>query len=247
MKMLGFGTEKIEDELKIFFPDYVSLRMDQDSTRSKTAYTKIINAIEDNEAQILIGTQMLTKGLDFENVRLVGILTADLMLRYPDFRAIEHSYPLMAQVAGRAGRRELKGKVIIQTYNVQHPVFHFLLKHDYEGFYNHEINERMEYKYPPFFKLIKIVLKFEKLDVVTNVAHKLADDLRDIFGPRVLGPEAPAIGRIRNKYLMNILLKFERQNMNMPEAKRMIFKEITRYRLEKEWKGVRFVVDVDPY
>jgi len=247
LKMLGFGTEKIEDELKIFFPDYTTLRMDQDSTRSKTAYSKIITAIEDNEAQILIGTQMLTKGLDFENVRLVGILNADLMLRQPDFRALEHSYQLMAQVSGRSGRRELKGKVIIQTYNPQHPIFHFLINHDYEGFYNHEIQERVDYKYPPFFKLIKIVLKDEKQDRVKDVAHKLADDLRDIFGHRVLGPEAPSISRIRNKYLMNILLKFERQNMNMAEAKNMIFKEITRYRLDKQWKGTRFVIDVDPY
>jgi len=247
LKMLGFGTEKIEDELKLFFPEYTTLRMDQDSTRSKTSYSKIINAIEDNEAQILIGTQMITKGLDFENVRLVGILNADLMLRYPDFRALEHSYQLMAQVAGRSGRREIKGKVIIQTYNVQHPIFHFLLNHDYDGFYDHEIQERLDYKYPPFYKLIKIVLKDESQDKVKDVAIKLADDLREIFGPRVLGPEAPSIARIRNRYLMNILIKFERQNMNMPEAKNMIFREITRYRLEKEWKGVRFIIDVDPY
>jgi primosomal protein N' (replication factor Y) len=247
MKMLGFGTEKIEDELKLFFPEYNTLRMDQDSTRSKTSYAKIITAIEDNEAQILIGTQMVTKGLDFDNVRLVGILNADLMLRYPDFRALEHSYQLMAQVAGRAGRREIKGKVIIQSYNVQHPIFHFLLAHDYDGFYDHEINERLEYKYPPYFKLIKVQMKDESQEKVKNVAIKLADDLREIFGPRVLGPEAPSIARIRNRYLMNILIKFERQNMNMNEAKKMIFKEITRYRLEKEWKGVRFVIDVDPY
>jgi primosomal protein N' (replication factor Y) (superfamily II helicase) len=247
LKMLGFGTEKIEDELKIFFPDNVSLRMDQDSTRSKTAYTKIIAAIEDNEAQILIGTQMVTKGLDFENVRLVGILNADLLLKFPDFRALEHSYQLMAQVAGRAGRREIKGKVMIQTYNPQHPIFHFLLNHDYDGFYDHEIQERLDYKYPPFFKLIKIVLKDESLEKVKEVAHKLGDDLRDIFGHRLLGPEAPPVARIRNRYLMHILLKFERQNMNMAEAKKMIFNEITRYKLEKAWKTVRFIVDVDPY
>ncbi len=247
LKMLGFGTEKIEDELKIFFPKFNTLRMDQDSTRSKTAYTKIISAIEDNEAQILIGTQMLTKGLDFENVRLVGILNADLMLRYPDFRAIEHSYQLMAQVSGRAGRRDTKGEVMIQTYNAEHPIFHFLINHDYEGFYDHEIQERIDYKYPPFYKLIKLVLKDEKQDRVKDAAHKLADDLREIFGHRVLGPEAPTVSRLRNKYLMNILLKFERQNMNMSEAKNMIFKEITRYRLDKQWKGVRFVIDVDPY
>ena len=247
LKMLGFGTEKIEDELQIFFPDYKSLRMDQDTTRGKNAYAKIINALEDGEAQILVGTQMVTKGLDFENVRLVGILNADQMLRYPDFRAVERSYQLMSQVSGRAGRRDIRGKVIIQTYNVQHSLFSFLLQHDYEGFYNAHIDERLEYKYPPFFKLIKLILRHENIEKVKESASWLAAKLKDVFGYRVLGPEFPPIPRIRNKYSMQIMLKFERQNLNMAEAKAVLMKEIDLFKNQKEFKGVRLIVDVDPY
>jgi primosomal protein N' (replication factor Y) len=153
----------------------------------------------------------------------------------------------MSQVAGRAGRRGVQGKVIIQTYNVQHPVFHFLLKHDYDGFYQHDIGERIEYKYPPFFKLIKIILRHENIELVKQASQWMTDQLRDIFDKRVLGPEAPPIARIRNKYIMNILLKFERQNMNMSEAKVVLMREVEHFRAQKEFKGVRLVVDVDPY
>jgi primosomal protein N' (replication factor Y) len=245
--MVGFGTEKIEDELKIFFPENTSLRMDQDTTRGKNSYAKIIQALEEGEAQILVGTQMVTKGLDFENVRLVGILSADQMLRFPDFRAVERSYQLMSQVAGRAGRRGVQGKVVIQTFNSPHPVFTFLLAHDYEGFYDHEIQERIDFKYPPFYKLIRLILRDESEDKVHKAAHALADSLRDIFGFRVLGPEAPAVARIRGRYVMHILLKFERQNMNMPEAKKTLMKEVELFKGNKDFKGVRLVVDVDPY
>jgi primosomal protein N' (replication factor Y) len=247
LKMLGFGTEKIEDELNIFFPEYKSLRMDQDTTRGKNAYTKIINALEDGEAQILVGTQMVTKGLDFENVRLVGILNADQMLRYPDFRAQERSYQLMSQVSGRAGRRNIQGKVVIQTYNPLHPLFGYLLKHDYEGFYANEIAERLDFKYPPFYKLIKLMVRDESQDKVKKAAHWIADRLRDIYGHRVLGPEFPPIARIRGRYTMNVLLKFERLNMNMPEAKLILTKEIGHFKTQKDFKGIRLIVDVDPY
>jgi primosomal protein N' (replication factor Y) len=247
LKMLGFGTEKIEDELKIFFPEYNSLRMDQDTTRGKNSYAKIIQALEEGEAQILVGTQMVTKGLDFENVRVVGILSADQMLRFPDFRAVERSYQLMSQVAGRAGRRGVQGKVIIQTFNSPHPVFTFLLAHDYEGFYDYEIQERIDFKYPPFYKLIRLILRDEKEEKVHKAAHALADSLRDIFGFRVLGPEAPAVAKVRGRYAMHILLKFERQNMNMPEAKKTLMREVDQFKANKDFKGVRLIVDVDPY
>lgn len=247
LKMLGYGTEKIEDELKIFFPEYKSLRMDQDTTRGKLAYSKIINAFEDGEAHILVGTQMVTKGLDFENVRLVGILNADQMLRYPDFRAVERSYQLMSQVSGRAGRRDIRGKVVIQTFNVNHPLFEYLLEHNYEGFYVNEIQERLDFKYPPFYKLVKISVRDEEQEKVKTAAHALADRLRDIYGPRVLGPEFPPVARIRGRYTMHIMLKFERRNMNMPEAKLVLQKEVENFKTSKEHKGVRIILDVDPY
>jgi primosomal protein N' (replication factor Y) len=247
LKMIGFGTEKIEDELNIFFPEYNSLRMDQDTTRGKHAYSRIIHAFEDGEAQILIGTQMVTKGLDFENVRLVGILNADQMLRYPDFRAIERSYQMISQVSGRAGRKNMQGKVIIQTYNVHHPLFGYVMEHNYEGFYESHIQERLDYQYPPFYRLIKLTFRHEDVEKVKTSAHYFADRLRDIFGERILGPEFPVIARIRGKYAMNILMKFERQNLNMIEAKQTLMKEVDSYRSDKAYNAVRIVVDVDPY
>ena len=225
LKMLGFGTEKIEDELQIFFPDNKSLRMDQDTTSKKYAYNAIIRALEDGDAQILVGTQMVTKGLDFEKVRLVGILSADQLLRYPDFRAVERSYQLMSQVSGRAGRRGIRGKVIIQTYAMEHPVFKFLLEHDYEGFYEAEISDRLYYRYPPFYKLIKITLKDAELEKVKVAAQWFADRLKEELGPRVLGPEFPSVARIRNKYLMNIMIKLERSGIDIDEIKKQILME----------------------
>jgi len=247
LKMLGFGTEKIEDELHIFFPEYKTLRLDQDTTRTRNAYTKIIQAFEDGEAQILVGTQMVTKGLDFEKVNIVGILNADQMLKYPDFRAVERSYQLMSQVSGRAGRRDLLGKVIIQTYNTGHLLFQYLLAHNYDGFYKAFIQERLEFHYPPFTKLIKLSIKDANKDKVSEAAHWLADRLRDIFGSRVLGPEFPPVARIRGKYMMNIMLKFERHNLNMEGAKKEIMTEISQFKSNKDFKKMQIIVDVDPY
>lgn len=247
LKMLGFGTEKIEDELNLFFPENKSIRMDQDTTRGKQSFTRIIQEFEDNEAQIMIGTQMVTKGLDFENVQLVGILNADQLLRYPDFRAIERAYQMMSQVAGRAGRRKHRGKVLIQTYNIQHPMFSFLINHDYESFFNVFIQERIDFKYPPFYKLIKIVLKHEEVEVVKKAAEQFAGQLRELFGYRVLGPEFPLISRIRNKYIMQIMLKFERQGIKMQDVKKLIMKETEFFKMNKEHKKIRLNIDVDPY
>ena len=247
LKMLGFGTEKIEDELQIFFPDNKSLRMDQDTTSKKYAYNAIIRALEDGDAQILVGTQMVTKGLDFEKVRLVGILSADQLLRYPDFRAVERSYQLMSQVSGRAGRRGIRGKVIIQTYAMEHPVFKFLLEHDYEGFYEAEISDRLYYRYPPFYKLIKITLKDAELEKVKVAAQWFADRLKEELGPRVLGPEFPSVARIRNKYLMNIMIKLERSGIDIDEIKKQILMEANNFRSQKDFRKVRLTIDVDPF
>ena len=247
LKMLGFGTEKIEDELQIFFPNNKSLRMDQDTTQKKYAFNAIIQALEDGDAQILVGTQMVTKGLDFEKVRLVGILSADQLLRYPDFRAVERSYQLMSQVSGRAGRRGVRGKVVIQTFSIEHPVFKFLLENNYEGFYEAEISERLYYKYPPFYKLIKITFKDADLEKVKVAADYFAQRLKDELGPRVLGPEIPSIGRIRNQYLMNILIKLERTGINIEEIKKHILMEAHHFRSQKEFRKVRLVIDVDPF
>ena len=247
LKMLGFGTEKIEDELQIFFPENKSLRMDQDTTQKKYAYNAIIRSLEDGDAQILVGTQMVTKGLDFEKVRLVGILSADQLLRHPDFRAVERSYALMSQVSGRAGRRNIRGKVVIQTFSMEHPVFGYLLANDYEGFYESQISERLYYKYPPFYKLIKLTFKDADLEKVKTAASYMADRLRDELGHRVLGPEFPGIARIRNKYLMNILIKLERSGIDIDEIKKHILMEATHFRSQKDFRKVRLVVDVDPF
>ncbi|MDQ3073922.1 MAG: primosomal protein N', partial [Bacteroidota bacterium] len=247
LKMLGFGTEKIEDELKIFFTGHNSLRMDQDTTRAKDAFTRIINALEDGEAEILVGTQMVTKGLDFDNVRLVGVLNADQMLRYPDFRAIERSYQLMAQVSGRAGRKTSRGGVVIQTYSATHPVFRFLKANDYEGFYQNEISERFEYQYPPFYKLIKFIVKDMEIEKVKQGAAWLADRLKNQFGSRILGPEFPPVARIRNQYNMHIMMKCERQDFNMTEAKKDIKQMIEDFRRQKTFGMIRVNIDVDPY
>ncbi len=245
LRMQGFGTEKIEDELSIMFPDKVIKRLDLDSTRAKNAYQTIIEDFGSGAIDVLIGTQMITKGLDFDNVNLVGILDADMMLNRPDFRAFERSYQLMSQVAGRAGRRNKRGKVIIQTGQPEHWIIQKVIQHDFQSFYSNEITERRNFFYPPFYKIIQLTLKHKDSNQVDRSAIDLANSLREVFKERVLGPEYPIIPRINNYFLKQITLKIER-DVNNRQVKERIQELIDAFYSVPMNKAVRMHVDVDP-
>ncbi len=244
IQMHGFGTEKIEEELSIFFPSAQVQRMDLDSTRSKYALQKIISDFEEQKIDILVGTQMVTKGLDFDNVSLVGILNADSLLSYPDFRSYERSFQLMSQVAGRSGRKNKQGNVLIQAYNIHHPVLSCVVNHDYQAMYQTQILERQKFSYPPFHRIVRLTLKHQDADLVNHAAADLAQLLRKSFGKRVLGPEYPLVSRIRNLYLKNILLKFEK-GISLPKAKGEMQQCIQALLAPPTYKQVRIVIDVD--
>lgn len=210
LKMKGFGTEKIEEELSIFYPKARIARMDLDTTRSKFAHQHIIQDFEEGNIDILVGTQMVTKGLDFDNVSMVGILNADSMLNFPDFRSFERSYQLMAQVSGRAGRKNKRGKVIIQSQNPEHSIIQEVIANDFLSMYTNQLLDRKNFNYPPYFRLIEITVIHKDVDMVNASAKFLADALKKHFAKRVLGPEFPLVSRIRNLYHKNILLKIER-------------------------------------
>ena len=245
LKMLGFGTEKIEDELSIMLPNAKIQRMDLDSTRAKNAYENIISEFENRNVDILIGTQMVTKGLDFDNVSLVGILDADMLLNRNDFRAFERSYQLISQVAGRAGRKHKRGNVIIQTGDPDNWVIQKIIHHDYIGFYESEIIERKNYFYPPFYKLIEFTLKHKDENTLNQAANEFAKELRNIFKERVLGPEFPTVSRVNNLYLKKITLKIER---DAPEKKikERINEIISSFFSAPVNKSIRLLIDVDP-
>lgn len=245
MFMQGFGTEKVEDELSILFPEPRIVRMDLDTTRKKHAYQQIISDFEQRKIDILVGTQMVTKGLDFDNVSLVSILNADNMLSYPDFRSLERSFQLMAQVSGRAGRKGKRGKVIIQTYNPSHYIITDVINHDYTSMYNSQVQERIRYKYPPFYRLVLIKLKHRDSRVLNKGAGVFADLLREKFGNRVLGPEYPLVSRIKNLYIKTVLIKLERDT-SLSQMKKELQKKINEFERLQEYKQVRVVVDVDP-
>ncbi len=245
MQMRGFGTEKVEEELAIFFPDAKIQRMDLDSTKSKTAYERIISDFEDGNVDILIGTQMVTKGLDFDRVSLVGILNADNMLNFPDFRAYERSYQLMAQVSGRAGRKNRQGLVIIQTAQPNHPVINQVVNNDYFGLYANQVNERKQFKYPPYFRLISLTTKHKDLKLLEMASNELANGLKEKIGVNILGPETPPVNRIQGLYLMNILAKIDREQSAL-RVKGLIKYYIDYLKQKQEYKQLVVAVDVDP-
>ena len=245
LQVKGFGTEKIEEELAIFLPDAKIGRMDLDTTRAKKAYHQIITAFEEKEIDILVGTQMVTKGLDFENVGLVGVLNADNMLNFPDFRAFERSYQLMSQVAGRAGRKGKRGQVLIQTYNPNHQIIRQVIDSDFEGMYKNELIDRRNFHYPPFYRLIQLTLKHRDQIQLEKAAQHLAKSLKQRFGDRILGPEAPGIARIRNFYHQNILLKLEKE-ASIKKSKEILQAELQLFAVHELYKSIRVVVDVDP-
>jgi primosomal protein N' (replication factor Y) len=245
LRMIGFGTEKIEDELSLIFPAKTIQRLDLDTTRSKNAYQDLIHRFEERAIDILIGTQMVTKGLDFDNVRLVGILDADMLLNRPDFRAYERSYQLMSQVAGRAGRKEKRGKVIIQTGQPDHWIIKKVIDHDYIKFYETEIVERKNFHYPPFYKLIQITLKHKDQNQLNQSAFELAENLKKIFKERILGPEFPLVARINNLFLKKITIKIEKE-YSQKQVKEKIQSLIDEFYVSPANKSVRISIDVDP-
>ena len=245
LKMLGFGTEKIEDELEKMFPEKIIKRLDFDTTRSKNAYSNILNDFDTRKIDILIGTQMITKGLDFDNVNLVGILDADMLLNRPNFKAFERSFQLMTQVAGRAGRRKKRGKVIIQTGDPNHWVIKKIINHDFISFFENEIIERSNFFYPPFYKIIEINLKNKNENILQDSSEQLASELREIFKERILGPEYPIIKRIYNYYLKKITLKIER-DANDKRVKDRILKIIDNFYSNPNNKSTKINIDVDP-
>ena len=242
----GFGTEQLEKELNVLYPDLKIGRMDLDTTRGKYGYQKIITAFEQHEIDILVGTQMLTKGLDFKNVSLVGVLSADSMLNFPDFRAHERSYQLMSQVAGRAGRFEKKGKVIIQSYNPFHNILQQVSTHDYESMYKEQLDQRHIYKYPPTNKLIKITFKHHDYNKVEQGSDWFAKSLRLSFKNNVLGPEFPAVSRVRNEYIKNVLLKIPNQQ-SAAQTKKAILKVKNSFMSVKDFRPIKVILNVDAY
>ena len=245
IKMKGFGTEKVEEELGLILPGTKIARMDLDTMRSKHALQQIIADFEAGKIDVLVGTQMVTKGLDFDNVSLVCILNADNMLSYPDFRSAERSYQLMAQVSGRSGRKNKQGKVIIQTRQPGHAVIKQVVDNDYEAMYRLQLAERQKFGYPPFTRLILLKLKHRDPELLNNAANILAGNLRKLFGKSILGPEYPMVSRIMNYYIKHIMVKIER-GRNLVASKNSLADVIGRFRQESAGRSVKVIIDVDP-
>lgn len=244
-KAIGFGTERIEDEIQTLFPNARVLRMDLDTTRNKSSYQDIINAFANHECDILVGTQMVTKGLHFDDVRLVAVLNADPMFNQPDFRAYERAFQMLEQVAGRAGRKGTKGEVWIQTFDTHNIVLQMVKAHDYQALYNHQIEEREMFRYPPFHRLVRLQLRHAKQAQVHLTATQLQSYLVRIFGSRVSAVIVPSVERVQAYYIRELTLRIE-ANANMPEAKRRL-KEATDYISSiPSGKNVKIIIDVDP-
>ena len=246
IEIVGYGTERIEDEIDQIFPDEKISRMDLDTTRNKNSYDHIIDDFSKHKTNILVGTQMVTKGLDFDAVSIVGILNADTMISFPDFRASERAFDMMEQVAGRAGRAHKQGKVVIQTSKPDDPIIDYVTHHDYEGFYKHEINERKQFGYPPFTRVINIYLKHRDDNVVGEVAVRYSTLLRQVFGHRVLGPEAPLVARVKNYYIRQLTLKMETEASMIKVKKilRDLYEQMVS--MDSRMKSTILYYDVDP-
>lgn len=245
LELQGYGTERIEELVSENIPESEILRMDLDTTRSKRAYGKIISDFEENKANVLIGTQMVSKGLDFENVSFVGVLNADNMLNYPDFRAHERAFQMMMQVSGRAGRKNKRGKVLIQTAHPTHPIISFVRNNDYNSFYELQIEERKLFKYPPFFRLIEIVLRGKDEKLVTSMSVDFSNALKKLLHDRVFGPVKPAVSRVQSLHIRKIVLKIE--NQASPQKVRDSIEYCQKYVLtNSSYKSILIHYDVDP-
>lgn len=243
----GLGTEKVEDDLKVLLPDAKIARMDYDTTRNKNAHQVILADFEDRKIDILVGTQMVAKGLDFDNITLIGIINADSMIQFPDFRAFERSFQMLSQVAGRAGRRSKQGKVIIQTYDIKHRIIKQVVDNDYEGMFREEMIERKQFKYPPFHKIIHINIKHKDLGKLLVIAENFAKGLKSQLGDMILGPQSPLIGRIRNYYIQSIIVKIDWKNQSVVKVKNLLKDQVSEFDSNKLNKGAYLIIDVDPY
>ena len=241
----GFGTEKIEDDIKVLFPDARVARMDLDTTRTRTAYERIISDFEQGKTDILIGTQMVSKGLDFDHVSIVGILNADTMLNYPDFRAYERAFQLMAQVAGRAGRKNKRGRVILQTKSIDHPIIPQVISNDYEGMVGGQLAERQMFYYPPYYRLIYVYMKHRNETLLDLMAQTMATKLRTVFGNRVLGPDKPPVARVQTLFIRKIVLKIE-ANAPMARVRELLVRIQKETVAEDRFKSLIVYYDVDP-
>ena len=246
IEIVGYGTERIEDDIDAVFPGEKISRMDLDTTRSKNSYDRIIDDFSAHRTNILVGTQMVTKGLDFDAVSIVGILNADTMINFPDFRSHERAFDMLEQVSGRAGRAHKQGQVIIQTSNPEHDVIKFVQAHDYEGFYQHELADRQQFGYPPFTKVINIYLKHRDDATVGELAVRYSGLLRQVFGTRVLGPMAPFVARVQNLFIRQVVLKMETA-ASMAKVKgilRQLYEQMLA--ADARMKAVKLYYDVDP-
>ncbi|SDM18161.1 replication restart DNA helicase PriA [Pedobacter steynii] len=242
----GFGTERVEEELSLIFPEAKIARLDVDSTRTRNGLQQIISDFQEKKTDILIGTQMVAKGLDFDNVTLIGVINADTLLNYPDFRAFERSYQLLAQVAGRAGRRDKQGKVVIQAYDDKHRIIAQVIENKYQEMYTDEIRERREFHYPPFTRMIFVNIKHKDMNLLNVAAQQFATALRVQLGNRVLGPEQPMVGRIRNYYIKQIIIKSDK-NTAITKVKSVLKEVILQFQSQKDYRSAIVQVDVDPY
>ncbi|MBR4897473.1 MAG: primosomal protein N' [Prevotella sp.] len=245
LKGRGYGTEKIEDQVRDIFPDARISRMDLDTTRSQGAYERIISDFSSGRTNLLIGTQMISKGLDFDRVSVVGILSADSMLNYPDFRAYEHAFMMMAQVSGRAGRKGRRGLVILQTRQPDLSVIHQVVRNDYQAFYRSLIAERQQFNYPPYFRLIYVYLKHQKDDVVNTAGIELGSRLRQWFGSRVLGPDKPAVARVKSLSIRKLVLKLE-NGIDLAKVRQYLALASQQMLTDKRYASLQVYYDVDP-
>lgn len=244
IEMKGFGTEQVEDTLAEIFPEAQIARMDTDTTRSKNAYQQIITDFEQHKTDILVGTQMVTKGLDFDRVSVVGILNADALISFPDFRAFERAFQLLSQVNGRAGRKEVPGKVVIQTFQPNHPALKYVESNDFMAMYQSQIEERRRFALPPITRMVKVTLKHPEEQTVLSAAMQLQGMLREVFATAVMGPAAPLVARVQNFYLQDFWVKMARDN-SLTARKQQLREVIRQFRQLPQFKKVRCVVNVD--
>ncbi len=242
----GLGTQQIQEQVESFFPGVKTARMDWDTTRGKWAFDKLINAFVEGDIKILVGTQMVVKGLDFQNVHLVGVLNADHLLNFPDFRAHERTYQMLSQVSGRAGRKNIRGKVLIQTYQPQHPIIQQVIRSDYEGMLDQQLEERIEYHYPPYYRLIKMVVKHRDVEKVRIASKWIFNVLNQSYKGEILGPVFPPIARLRNRYHMQILIKIGK-DQSRNELKKLIQSTIKSFESVGQFRSCKITVNVDPY
>ena len=242
----GVGTQQIQEQVESFFPGVKTARMDWDTTRGKWAFDKLINAFVEGDIKILVGTQMVVKGLDFQNVHLVGVLNADHLLNFPDFRAHERTYQMLSQVSGRAGRKNIRGKVLIQTYQPQHPIIQQVIRSDYEGMLDQQLKERIEYHYPPYYRLIKMVVKHRDVEKVRIASKWIFNVLNQSYKGEILGPVFPPIARLRNRYHMQILIKIGK-DQSRNELKKLIQSTIKSFESVSQFRSCKITVNVDPY